>query len=185
MNHTPKYVSREEADQLARSTKKAKMEAGVSSSEDETVVMETYLLENNAATEVSKEATTIGMKMERGVVSYRDLCLGKDNMCSEDEGSSDSEESDEDDSHDRSYVAEEEDEDDTSGEEASLDEENDAPIGDARCPVVKVSREERKNACLPRKNSVIVKLLGKKGWIEILNSQAAKNVEPNGRNEGH
>ncbi|KAJ1434928.1 hypothetical protein SESBI_05292 [Sesbania bispinosa] len=99
--------TREEADQLARSTKKAKMEAGVSSSEDETVVMETYPLENNAATEVSKEATTI---------------------------------------------AEEEDEDDTSGEEASLDEENDAPIGDARCPVVKVSREERKNACLPWKN---------------------------------
>ncbi|KAJ1391938.1 hypothetical protein SESBI_36197 [Sesbania bispinosa] len=62
-------------------------------------------------------------------------------------------------------------------------EEDSSPAGDPKCPIVKVTKEERKLACQPWKNSVIVKLLGKRIGLKFLTVRLLKLWNPMGEME--
>ncbi|KAJ1379649.1 hypothetical protein SESBI_46710 [Sesbania bispinosa] len=49
-------------------------------------------------------------------------------------------------------------------------EEDTSTTGDPKCPIVKVIKEERKHACQPWTNSIIIKLLGKRIGLKFLQS---------------
>ncbi|KAJ1422584.1 Zinc finger, CCHC-type [Sesbania bispinosa] len=136
-------LPREEADLLARSTKKAKVADGELSNADGTIVMDTFdegaggILDNPCLLErdVSEEETT---------ESNDEDSISKD---SEDEAGS--------------FM---DDKSSSSGDDSSGDEE--PYMGRLpKCLVVKVTKEERKHACQPWKNSIIVKLLRK--WVGL------------------
>ncbi|KAJ1381927.1 hypothetical protein SESBI_44715 [Sesbania bispinosa] len=98
-----------------------------------------------------------GLSKERKVVSYKDICLGEDKDAS-DEDTSESEEDDQEMEEDK----------DSSDEETAI---------------VKISKEERKEACKPWKNSVIVKLLGRRVGLKFLHLRLLKPWNPMGEME--
>lgn len=134
--------TREEADLLENSTKKAKMHMEGLSQED-TIVQETP--QNNPVVDVSmmdgnagsKEVTATEMDMKRRTISYADVCLGVNGKIQRDESS----EEDFFDLDDMDEEESEEDEEDT--EKMSKADE------DPLCPVVRVSKEEIKEAQKP------------------------------------
>ncbi|KAJ1408521.1 hypothetical protein SESBI_23504 [Sesbania bispinosa] len=105
------------------------------------MVMETCLenIAKDDGSSSSRVASDLNVNVDRKIVSYRDICLGSD---SDDPSESFDEEGGS-----------------NNGDE-SQDEELESNI-DKRCPVVKISKEERKQACQPWKHSMIVKLLEK------------------------
>ncbi|KAJ1426110.1 hypothetical protein SESBI_10495 [Sesbania bispinosa] len=137
-----KEPSTEEMDLLARSTKKAKVR------------------------ENGSQATTV-IGCDRKSISYRDICLGKEDQNTEDEDSdsSDSEDSDYEGKNGDSASDEEVGD---SGDEFMSEEEENEDNQMSRCPVVKISKEERKRVCRPWKHWVIVKLLGKKVGLKFM-----------------
>ncbi|KAJ1436285.1 hypothetical protein SESBI_04316 [Sesbania bispinosa] len=159
-------LSGEVEDLLARSIKKAKMGDTMETEENETVVMETAPEKIILGSDSSKfleemKDTDKGCKL----VSYRDVCLGEDHEA-ESMGSDDAEDSDDD-----SYM---------NMEGSSEDE--DVSV-DPRCPVVNVTKEERKQACQPWKNSIIVNLLGKGVGLKFLTLRLLKLWNPLGEME--
>ncbi|KAJ1387100.1 hypothetical protein SESBI_40270 [Sesbania bispinosa] len=160
-------LSREEANLLARSIKKDKK--GVSKEADDigTMVMETTA-ENmgkggeslNARASISQNVGNEASSQGRKILSYKDICLGSDNEESAEE-STDSEYDDassSDDSDKGEYTSMD---DSVEVSDANDDGENKKDDGSPRCPIVSITKKERKHTCLPWKKSVIVKLLGK------------------------
>ncbi|KAJ1379762.1 Zinc finger, CCHC-type [Sesbania bispinosa] len=142
-------LSAEEADILRRSTKKQKQiptEAGKETAADP------------ASQGKILFPTSIGMSLERKVTSYRDICFGMDN--------------------DHESVHEDTSEDDSSGfnseSEGSDSEEEFLRNLDPLCPIVKISRMEKKYLCTPWKKAVIVKLLGKRIGLKMLQTRLSK-----------
>ncbi|KAJ1424783.1 hypothetical protein SESBI_11493 [Sesbania bispinosa] len=142
-------LSQEEADNLHRSTKKQK-HVVVAEACGDTFVKETPLYgiqgvsSSNPSSNHELFPTATGMKLNRGVVSYKDICLGSSFSLEGDasEGGSDddsfsSSDSEEDDSDLREFLAE----------------------CDPLCPIVKISSKEKKMMSIPWKRSIVVKLL--------------------------
>src|ERR1044072_6199134 len=59
----------------------------------------------------------------------------------------------------------------------------DNQVVDPLCPIVKISKEELKEACKPWHNVVIVKLLGKKVGMQFLKDRLRKLWNPSGEME--
>ncbi|KAJ1435401.1 hypothetical protein SESBI_04906 [Sesbania bispinosa] len=118
--------------------------------QEETIVMETP--PSQIADEGPKDKplfeTDTSMRLRRKVVSYKDIILGV-NGDSEDNSESDNSEEEEGSEEDAISSSEEED------EHSSIQ-------GDPFCPDVSISHEEHRNACKQWKNSVIIKVLGKR-----------------------
>ncbi|KAJ1395323.1 Zinc finger, CCHC-type [Sesbania bispinosa] len=145
-----KDLSPEEADLLARSTKKAKV-GGLPESQDEgdTVVLETCpeALERSSSSSPSplenSEVKDGELGSKREVLSYKDICLGLANDHSEVE-SSNSEESD-----DSDYEEAEDDEDSSDDNEDSSSREDqdmdDVDVGVVSCPIIKAVEPHGRN----------------------------------------
>ncbi|KAJ1407541.1 hypothetical protein SESBI_24226 [Sesbania bispinosa] len=102
-------------------------------------------------------STKIGTRLERKVVSYRDVCLGLDSG----PGSLN--------------------EDGFSGSDTELEGSEDLDSDeeflrklDPLCPIVKLSRMEKKCICIPWKRAIIVNLLGKKIGLRMLQTRLPK-----------
>lgn len=142
-------LSREEKDQLDRSTKKAKTRLGVEEvkgdhhmdhNEDADVTMSVRDEVRDQVKELFP--TAMGMSMTRKCISYRDICVGVNGDLQSD-------------MEDMFYNQEEE----SSSEEEELREEEKE---DLLCPEVKLSKEECKKAYQQWKQTLIVKVLGRK-----------------------
>ncbi|KAJ1380290.1 Zinc finger, CCHC-type [Sesbania bispinosa] len=164
-------LTKEEVDLLTRSTKKAKVDVSGTEGEEEIAVSEPLL----------EEKVKLGpqeMPSSRPLVSYRDICLGEEKELSDSEmsdSSASSDEGSEEDEQDSSDELQESMEDDGSDSE----EETQRPTR----PVVKVTKEERKQACQPWKHSIIIKLLGKKVTMKFLWLRLEKLWHPLGEME--
>lgn len=107
----------------------------------------------------------------RRVVSYKDICAGINGVDNEDDeddiidhSGSDSDEEDE---------AEERENDDMGVEEQQ----------DPLCPVIKITKQELKEACKPWRKAIIVKLLGKKLGLNFLRVRLQRLWQPVGEME--
>ncbi|KAJ1441833.1 hypothetical protein SESBI_01034 [Sesbania bispinosa] len=158
-------LSQEEMDNLRRSMKKRKHIVAVESSGD-TFVKETPLAGIQGASSsipIGNHvlfSTATGQKIIRGVVSYKDICLesspgGNDGDGGSDDDSYSSSDSEEDDSDLQAFLAE----------------------CDPLCPIVKISRHEKKLS-IPWRRAIIVKLLGKRIGLKMLQSRLSKLWQP-------
>ncbi|KAJ1415939.1 Ribonuclease H-like superfamily [Sesbania bispinosa] len=178
-------LSKEETDNLARSTKKQKpslVEGSVENSrsmeyvsQSDMVVKETQLLENSSSPSpatVSKELfpTATGMKLTRNLISYKDICMGTNGGVNSDSSTPEGSDNSSSDSED----------DETSEEEDSEDSEDESYLAscDPLCPLVKITREEKKSLCVPWKKTLIVKLLGKRIGMKMLQNRLSKLWQP-------
>ncbi|KAJ1432396.1 hypothetical protein SESBI_06657 [Sesbania bispinosa] len=143
-------LSQEETDNLLRSTKKQKHVVTTKSSGD-TFVKETpptgFQGASSSAPTGNKVLfpTATGQRISRGAISYKDICLGSSLRDEDGDGGSD----------DDSYSSSDYEEDD-SDLQAFLAE------CDPLCPIVKISRKEKKKLSIPWHRAIIVKLLGKR-----------------------
>ncbi|KAJ1416228.1 Zinc finger, CCHC-type [Sesbania bispinosa] len=112
--------------------------------------------------------TTIGMGMERKLVSYKDVCLGvnghnqsKDDVELFAEGLPDHIE----------------------GVSGGVVGDSSPFLGDPLCPVVRLSEEERKAIQIPWKRALLVKLLGKRMGLKYFHAHLIKLWRPRARLE--
>ena len=150
-------LSREEEDQLQRSTKKPKV------------------------TEVSPMDVATNNSTPRRLLSYAEVCGGvnggddigfnsDDELLSEDDMSMDEETSSEEES-------DEEEEDGRSKQKVSKE---DIILDDILCPTVRLTSEERRSLCKPWRQSLIINLLGKKVGYRFLRAKLMQLWRPKG-----
>ncbi|KAJ1410052.1 hypothetical protein SESBI_22287 [Sesbania bispinosa] len=150
-------LSVEEVDNLHRSTKKQKQVPGISPQADH--VAPTVASAEPSSPKRSLFSTSTGLRLERKVVSYRDVCsgLGYGHISNNDDDSSGS-----------GFDTESE-----GSEELDSDEEFLKTL-DPFCPIVKLSRLDKKCLCIPWNRAMIVKLLGKKIGLRLLQTRLSK-----------
>lgn len=153
--------SGEEVDQLARSTKKAKM-VEESESLPCAVVAESPLENAQVGSTPSEFMTATEIAMKRKVISYADICIGvngagKGGDTSDEEGFLED-------------LMEEEASEEEEGEEKEKGEHEE----DHLCPVVKISKEEIKEAQQYWRKALIVKLLGKRVGLRYMQTRLTK-----------
>ncbi|KAJ1443237.1 Zinc finger, CCHC-type [Sesbania bispinosa] len=149
-------LSSEEADILRRSTTKQKPLVELVSHDDDVVD------QNTSVTTKSLFPTATEVSLSRKLVSYKDICLGSkgdDKGVEEDGSEGDSSEQE-------------------SSESEGSDYEDDFVMFDPLCPVVSLSKEERKRICHPWKRAIIVKLLGRRISLRMLKNRLSKLWQP-------
>lgn len=158
--------SREEADQLARSTKKAKM-LEQDSPMEVSVVQETPLETVGGVTDPLGEGgdkksdifpTATGEALRRKVISYADVCMGNNGK-----------RMDESESEDDMFLDSDMEEESSEEKEQAI--ETEPKDEDPLCPVMKVTKEELRKAQKPWRMSMIVKLLGKRVGLRFLQTR--------------
>ncbi|KAJ1424289.1 Zinc finger, CCHC-type [Sesbania bispinosa] len=112
-------------------------------------------------TETSIFQTATGLKLSRGLVSYKDICMGVRDEEILEEGSS----------------SEEEEGSMESGSEEE-DDQDEFSLFDPLCPMVQLSKEERKRICSPWKHVVIIKHLGRRIGLRMLKARLSKMWQP-------
>ncbi|XP_057425674.1 uncharacterized protein LOC130719039 [Lotus japonicus] len=103
---------------------------------------------------------------DRRIVSYKDVCLGVNG----------GEESEDDDVPMEGFLSDSEESD---SERAGKD----AAQGNPLCPVIRISKEKRKELRKPWQNSIIVKLLGKRVGLGLMKDRLSKLWHPAGEME--
>lgn len=174
-SRTLQELSRQERDQLDRSMKKAKV---VTSTQDTGVpespsldgvdlgATNPMLLKQNAAMD-----TTIGMPMQRREVSYKDAILQFNG------GSQAKDVSDDEDwfAPNKEFGGLEE---EGMAEDAAAEDQEEQDRRKILVPMARVTREEIQEACQPWKQSLIVKLMGKRLGLPFLKARLTKLWEP-------
>ncbi|KAJ1413047.1 hypothetical protein SESBI_19978 [Sesbania bispinosa] len=112
--------------------------------------------------------TTIGMGLERKMISYKDVCLGVN-------GHNTSEE-------DTLFFDVVDPGNGTEGGNALNDREH-GFLGDPLCPVVRLTEVEREGIRMPWKRSIIVKLLGRRMSLKYFQARLYKLWQPRARME--
>lgn len=108
----------------------------------------------------------------RKLISYKDICAGING--------NDYEEEDKDDYIDNSGTDVDDEVDDVEGDDEDMD---DSVQQDPLCPVIKVTKQELKEACKPWRKAIIVKLLGKKLGLSLLRLRLERLWQPMGEME--
>ncbi|KAJ1439231.1 hypothetical protein SESBI_02602 [Sesbania bispinosa] len=166
-------LSAEEADNLVRNNKEQKHvsfpEPLLVESQTVSLVKESPLQESLPqadSVQMPKDLfpTTTSLNFLRGVVSYKDIFIGA-NEGSEHESDSGCD----------SFSSDSGDED--NGDEDQIDEEL-LSLWDPGCPIVKISKKEKKSICIPWKRTVIIKLLGKRVGYKMLQNRLYKLWHP-------
>ncbi|KAJ1425768.1 Ribonuclease H-like superfamily [Sesbania bispinosa] len=162
-------LTSEETDILVRSTKKQKQglvnnsptvrEVLENESQSTTVVKETPNMGN-----ATLFPTATSMHLSRKTVSYRDICAGN-NGGNEPDGYVESE-------------SEYSDSGEDSSDNGNMFDEELLASWDPLCPIVKISREEKKGICIPWKRTVIIKLMGKRIGFRMLQNRLSKLWQP-------
>lgn len=151
------------------SSKKARRKSTDGEGETETMVDKVSMEEEYEGEQAVSHSqrplfeTTIGMKMARKVISYKDVCIGvnggavsdEEEFIRKDDGPSDAE------------------------EEGPVNHE----VEDILCPEVIIEPEVRMHACEQWRQPVIVKVLGKRLSLRFMQTRLEKMWQPKGRME--